>query len=57
MIRIHQSRKLGIHPSAGGEGTSVNDRSKPIIRINPKARLPVTTAPIFTPPNTCWKKR
>jgi hypothetical protein len=36
---------------------SVNDTHNPMITINPKAGLPVTTARIFSPPKTCWKKQ
>ena len=35
---------------------SINDVHNPIITINPKAGLPVTTARIFSPPKSCWKK-
>ena len=38
-------------------GNSINDPKNPTITINPKAGLPVTTARIFTPPKTCWKKQ
>jgi hypothetical protein len=36
---------------------SVTDRNNPTITINPKPGLPVTTARMFSPPTTCWKKK
>jgi hypothetical protein len=36
---------------------AINDVHNPIITINPKAGLPVTTARIFSPPTSCWKKQ
>jgi hypothetical protein len=35
-------------------GNSINDRNNPTITINPPDGLLVTTAPIFSPPTSCW---
>jgi hypothetical protein len=36
---------------------AIDDPHNPTITINPKAGLPVTTARIFSPPTTCWRKQ
>jgi len=33
---------------------SVRDKNNPTITLDPPSDLPVTTAPIFSPPGTCW---
>jgi hypothetical protein len=35
-------------------GDSVKDPNNPTITLDPPSNLPVTTAPIFSPPGTCW---
>ncbi len=35
-------------------GNSPTDPSNPTIVVNPSSGLPVTTAPIFSPPTSCW---
>jgi hypothetical protein len=38
-------------------GNSINDPANPMVVVDPPANLPVTTAPIFSPPTTCWAGR
>ncbi|MGH9016844.1 MAG: discoidin domain-containing protein, partial [Acidimicrobiales bacterium] len=35
-------------------GNSIKDPDNPTITLDPASDLPVTTAPIFSPPGTCW---
>ena len=35
-------------------GNSVKDPDNPTITVDPPSDLPVTNAPIFSPPTTCW---
>jgi len=35
-------------------GDSIRDPNNPMIVVDPPPDLLITTAPIFTPPTTCW---
>ena len=35
-------------------GNSIKDPNNPMVEVNPPDDLPVTSAPIFSPPTTCW---
>jgi len=38
-------------------GSSIRDPANPEVLVDPPANLPVTAAPLFRPPTTCWSGR
>jgi hypothetical protein len=53
---LHQPEKRALLQceSTWTRGNSIKDPNNPVVTIDPPANLPVTTAPIFSPPTSCW---
>jgi len=53
---LHQPEKAALLgcESTWTRGNSIKDPDNPTITLDPPSDLPVTTAPIFSPPTTCW---
>jgi hypothetical protein len=53
---LHQPEKKALLQceSTWTRGNSIKDKNNPTITLDPPPDLPVTTTPIFTPPDTCW---
>jgi hypothetical protein len=53
---VHRPEKVALRrcESTWTRGNSIHDPSNPTITLDPAPDLPVTTAPIFSPPGTCW---
>jgi hypothetical protein len=50
-----ERRALRACESTWTRGNSIDDPNNPTIILNPPSNLPVTTAPIFSGPTSCWK--
>ncbi len=53
---LHQPEKKALLrcESTWTRGNSIKDKDNPTITLDPPSDLPVTSAPIFSPPGTCW---
>lgn len=53
---IHNPEKKALLKceSTWTRANSLRDKKNPTITLDPPSNLPVTTAPIFSPPGTCW---
>jgi hypothetical protein len=53
---VHQPEKKSLLrcESTWTRASSIKDKNNPAITLDPPSGLAVTTAPIFSPPGTCW---
>jgi hypothetical protein len=49
-----EKRALRACESTWTRANAVNDPANPTVIVDPPSNLPVTTAPIFTGPTSCW---